>query len=84
MNRVVYIICPGWMESKNDEQFHWIGVDRLRKLYGITDKHDARVHPQTQGDYHGWNPPPGAVYLRPRYNGNYSEVPVYETDTRNQ
>jgi hypothetical protein len=84
MKRVYYVVCPGWIESKNDGQRHFIGAMQLMNLYGLnTRRHDVHIEPSASWEFHGWNPPTDAVYLRPRYHGDYTEQPVYETDTRN-
>lgn len=84
MKRIYYVVCPGWMMSKNDGQQHYVGVQQLMRLYGINERrHDVHIHPERRDEYHGWNPPSDAVYLWPRYHGDYERMPVYESDTGN-
>lgn len=84
MKPIYYIICPGWITSKNDGQRHYIGAMQLMRLYGMSHRtHDVHIHPEGRHEYLGWNPPSDAVYLHPRYDGDYKEQPTYETDRRN-
>lgn len=84
MKPIYYVVCPGWVQSKNDGQRHYIGFDELMMLYGLSHRtHDVHLEPNAPWEWHGWNPPANAVYLRPRYDGNYKRMPTYEGYARN-
>lgn len=71
----LYVLCPGRVTSRTDGQRHWVGADALRRLYGVAAR-DCVTYPQgdgTEADIRRriWCDPPGAIYLRPRYDGDY-------------
>lgn len=72
MGDVVYLLRPGWVRSVNDGQFHWIGARRLSELYGVPMRHCAVLDPMRR-----ITPPPYAVVLAPRENGDY-RLPGYD------
>lgn len=70
-----YVLMPGYVRSKNDDDLHYIGVAALAKLYRVRlsecavvrDVIDAR---NLTGD---------EIWLRPRYDGQYHD---YSNDSR--
>ena len=70
-----FVLCPGYVNSRTDGQRHWVGADALRRLYGVSVR-DCVIYPQGDGveaDIRRriWCAPSGAVWLRPRYDGDY-------------
>lgn len=72
MGEVFYLLRPGWVRSVGDGQFHWIGAGRLSELYGVPMRHCAVLDPMRMR-----TPPPYAVVLAPRENGDY-RLPGYD------
>lgn len=66
-----YVLCPGIVTSKSDGQRHYVGPAQLARLYGVPFS-ECVIFPQEYAQVRGWLDPPGAVYLRPRYDGDYS------------
>lgn len=67
MSKPKYMLCPGYVFSRNDGDRHYIGVEKLIELYGVK-REDCIVKP-----INGWVPR-GLIQLHPRYDGKY-EVP---------
>lgn len=70
-----YVLCPGPVTSRSDGQRHWVGADALRRWYGVPAR-ECVTFPQGDGAEADirrriWCAPPGAIYLRPRYDGDY-------------
>jgi hypothetical protein len=57
-----YLVLPGYVTSANDGQRHWIGYDRLVRLYGV----DPAECTSTRVDGEQ------LIELSPRYDGNYA------------
>lgn len=84
MKPIYYVVCSGWITRKDDGQRYYVNPHELMDLYGVSHRtHDVHFHPEGRHEYFGWNPPPDAVYLHPRDDGNYKRMPTYEGDTRN-
>lgn len=66
----IYVLVPGYVTSKNDGDIHYINARRLRRLYGV-DPAECIEAPTGPGAER-WEPPTDAVYLHPRYDGDYS------------
>jgi hypothetical protein len=75
---IKYLVFGGTVTSKNDGAEHFIGADRLMKLYGVKLNECAICIPngtpeatKREQDYlircH-----PNAIILRPQYDGNYT------------
>jgi hypothetical protein len=62
-----YLLCPGYVTSKNDGQRHFINAYELTRLYGV-DPRECVAVPHNRP---GWLPPEGLIPLSPRYDGNY-------------
>lgn len=67
-----YILHPGPMKSKNDDQWHQIGVGALTKLYGVplseclVDDGRTHLHRLYSDEELGQ-----MIHLWPRYDGDY-------------
>jgi hypothetical protein len=61
-----YILHPGYVQSKNDRDEHFISGQQLARLYGVD--YMACVF----GDVAGYREMEGDVHLWPRFDGNYS------------
>lgn len=69
------ILHPCHIESINDGETHFIGVNDLLRLYGVAR---SRGHDWVSTDslsYQRRTPEPGDWHLYPRANGNYFRVP---------
>lgn len=72
---VRYVLCPGYVYSRNDGQRHWVGAAQLRQLYAVPAR-ECVTYPQGEGTEADirrriWRAPPGSVELRPRADGDY-------------
>lgn len=60
-----YLVCPGYVTSRNDGETHYVGAGPLMKLYGVDPREcvieDGRPGRQFEG----------LVRLIPRFDGNY-------------
>lgn len=65
-----YVLHPGFVFSKNDDDRHFIDARTLARLYDVPLK-DCVVIDQSQ---RGYRQHPEDVHLRPDYSGNY-ELP---------
>lgn len=78
--KIKYVLCPGYVTSKNDGQRHYVGYHELTNLYGVELRECVVFEP---GD--GWSQMrlaraiselaqdhPNAVWLRPRRDGKYT------------
>ena len=65
-----YAVFPGFIESKNDGDLHWISAHQLMKLYKVPPHKcvivDYYHHPE---DLH--KNIKGLIRLSPRFHGNY-------------
>jgi len=71
-----YVLCPGYIRSKNDNQLHYIGAARLADLYRVPIRECQIYEPapwwpesyyrQAEEDYQN------LIWLRPNYNGDYT------------
>lgn len=65
-----YVLCPGYVISKTDGQRHFVDERQLAALYGVRLR-ECEVMPERMFARFGWRPPADAVYLCPRYDGDY-------------
>ena len=65
-----YLLCPGYVMSKTDGQYHYVGARDLARLYGVRID-QCEVRPERMIARFGWRPQPGLVELHPRYDGDY-------------
>lgn len=62
-----YIVCPGWCESSNDGQEHWVSFAALVTLYGVSPNNCVMAY-----DGHQYFKRfPDAKILRPDPTGKY-------------
>jgi hypothetical protein len=72
MDKPVYVLHPGYVESRFDSQQHYICASDLAALYGLRL---ADCYLRSNKPIQGEKPlPAGAIHLYPRYDGNY-ELP---------
>ena len=64
---IKYILCPGYIISKNDGDEHYINAKTLQSLYMVDPKECV-----VKSDAPGWKPPKGVIYLVSKYNVDYS------------
>ena len=70
------VLCPGWVTSKYDNDFHFVTADILACLYGVPlDKCLVRP-PINDPLYLEWRGQINYLYLGPRYHGDYDLVTV--------
>lgn len=66
----LYVLHPGYVNSKNDGDRHYVGVMRLVSLYGLW-RHDwIESQPGLRLDEEARK----VVHLYPRNDGNYQHV----------
>ena len=65
-NNMRYILHPGHVLSKNDDDLHFINAHQLAKLYGVD------IRECVFGDMPGYREQEGDIHLRPQYDGNYT------------
>lgn len=66
-----YVLCPGYVRSRTDSGLHFITANQLVELYGVRRDECALRPDSDDPTRNGWSPPPGAIELHPRYNGDY-------------
>jgi hypothetical protein len=71
-----YVLCPGHIKSKTDSQTHYIGCADLIRLYGVPASECIAIEPSSL-----FRRGPKLIYLRPRYNGDYSVKIAKEEQT---
>jgi hypothetical protein len=77
VDRVTFVLHPGYVESKNDHQRHFIGVAQLRELYRLDRFPSKRVVVYNYRDERttlGFHDQPEYVHLYPHGSGRY-ELP---------
>ena len=62
---IKYLIQPGYVYSKTDEQRHYIGIAQLMDLYRV-DPSECRIARGAPGEA------TGLTVLAPRYDGDYT------------
>ncbi|MGD8786208.1 MAG: hypothetical protein PVJ60_02195 [Phycisphaerales bacterium] len=65
-----YIVCPGWIISKNDGDHHYITADMLIRLYGV-DRRECII--ADEGHFARAHDLDHLPRLWPLYDGNYRE-----------
>lgn len=73
MSKKGYIICPGYVRSKNDGQIHYIGAGRLIELYELSHELVCGV---LHDDTKGFSNPEDYIFLHPRTDGDYRLPPL--------
>ncbi len=59
-----YLVLPGRVLSKNDQDYHFIGADQLMRLYGVSPA-ECIIHKERMSI------PEGLIPLAPDYHGEY-------------
>ena len=62
-----YVVCPGYVYSKNDDQRHFINAERLMELYKVSPSECIIDYGNIPYKY-----PKEMIFLYPDYNGNYT------------
>ena len=73
ISRPRYVLCPGWIISKNDGDWHYISAAKLAKCYGVNLR-DCLIKLPTQRLHPGFYT--GMVFLEPRDDGDYQLPPL--------
>jgi hypothetical protein len=74
-----YAICPGFVDSKNDQDTHYITAKQLIRLYNVNPNEciildtDAFMNDRHSEKTRGYSEDllNELIYLTPRYDGNY-------------
>jgi hypothetical protein len=78
ISRPRYVLCPGWIISRIDGDFHYIGAAKLARYYGVNLR-DCLIELPKQ-KLHPLGLPPGfytgMVFLKPRLDGDYRLPPL--------
>ncbi len=69
VDRLCFVLHPGFVRSKNDGQTHYVTAAMLRHVYGLDRFKGARVIVQYPGDRFGHTPQ--GHHLYPREDGRY-------------
>jgi len=75
LHKKKYLVCPGWIRSVTDGDWHYVGVENLIKLYGV--KKEECVIPIT-GDsetIRKMAKNSNLTRLVPRPRGDYPTIP---------
>ena len=62
-----YIVFPGWINSRFDNERHYISGKKLIELYGVNPKEAIIADDENLRGLH----PCDYIRLFPRYDGNY-------------
>ncbi len=73
-SHIRYLLCPGYVMSNVDRQYHHISAEQLAKLYRV-HMDQCEVRPERMFARLGWRQPEGLIELHPRYDGDYA-LPV--------
>jgi hypothetical protein len=69
-----YVLVPGWVQSKTDDQEHYIGIGQLARFYRLRTgeylPYDKFFHDRHRISRLSYTP----IFLGPRYNGDYSHA----------
>jgi len=65
-----YVLCPGYVQSNNDGQWHFITAPRLAELYGV-DLKECFIYDRYDKSQLGFRAKKGDLLLRPRRDGKY-------------
>lgn len=63
-----YVLHPGYITSKVDDQLHFISGPALVRAYGIDVKTDRYIF----GDVPHYREEHGDIHLHPRFDGDYT------------
>lgn len=63
-----FLVLPGYVTSKNDNDEHYISYNQLIRLYGLNPEHCLEIRKKQTKIEKSIN----YIVLRPDYEGNYS------------
>lgn len=67
-----FVLFPGYVESKNDGDVHWVTAEQLHWLYMVkASPYIVVVDGLVQGGCVKYTPQEGDVACLPRYDGEY-------------
>ena len=64
---VKYLLCPGWIQSQTDGDWHYVKANQLITLYKVNPS-ECIVMPKNIA---GYSPSDELIILSPKYNGQY-------------
>jgi|688.fasta_scaffold701676_2 hypothetical protein len=73
ISRPRYVLCPGWITSRNDGDRHYISAAKLAKCYDVNLR-DCLIQLPKQKLYPEFYT--GMVFLEPRLDGDYRLPPL--------
>jgi hypothetical protein len=73
INRPRYVLCPGWITSRNDGDRHYISAAKLARYYGVNLR-DCLIELPKQRSHPGFYT--RMVFLEPRLDGDYRLPPL--------
>ena len=73
INRPRYVLCPGWITSRNDGDWHYISAAKLARYYGVNLR-DCLIKLPMQRLRLGFYT--GMVFLEPWDDGDYRLPPL--------
>lgn len=73
-----YVLCPGFITSKTDGDWHFISAQQLAELYRVPMSECVTMPDMSDPRNRNWYKPQGAIELRPKYSGNYTLPPNAE------
>lgn len=65
---IKFVVIPGRMMSRSDEDIHYIDAPTLMRLYKVDPNECIVKHNDERDRYHNFD---GLIALRPRYDGDY-------------
>jgi hypothetical protein len=73
ISRPRYVLCPGWIISKNDGGWHYISAAKLARCYGVNLRDCLIELPRKSRRFQAHEK---MVFLNPRFDGNYRLPPL--------
>lgn len=71
--RKKWLLTPGWVRSRNDNDEHYIGAARLARLYGVSLSECIVICEEFARTGYGLTARQRSLpVLRPRYDGDYT------------
>ena len=71
------VVKEGHVQSKHDNQTHYVGPMALIHLYGVRGLR-VTFYPSARHEFYGWKSLPTDILLTPRSDGDYSLVSAYK------
>jgi hypothetical protein len=73
ISRPRYVLCPGWITSRNDGDRHYISAAKLARYYGVNLR-DCLI--ELPGKSRRFQVHEKMVFLNPRLDGDYRLPPL--------